>query len=733
MRYLDPAIAPECSDEELLVYAAACGAVYDEVGVPIEQLTSGDVVVTGPWSDWSWLPIQVGIEVLPDQTPPSSRQEPIIVALHDRGVPVGLRLDPPKTERSQYWERFHDAVSWSESVADVVTRLMTETPVSKAPFELVDTVDRALEVIQSLYGKHYGLDFETDTLDVHKIGRLGVALADHRMAYWIVDGVCRRVLPALVELLLDPDSQCRGSGFNYDYRVLMAEVPGFRPTDMPNPALDSQVMNWVWRGGSYRNDLKWLTSDLLGRDVFTFEDMGGVELFWEQSVEAQGAYAAGGDARNSYDLVDDLDVKLRQSHLDELYYGIELPVSPVLAEMQWEGLRLHRRQLLDLVDEYEQRRNGITSELAELGFKGTASNDGDIIRFLFRELSLPVLEKTPKKQQPRVAVDVLRQLSLLRETDPNVRKHLRHIELFVEFSEVDKALSTFLYPPLESMLPYLWAQIKQTSTVTGRISTSEPNIMNIPSRAGKRIRQIVIAPNGCILVDSDYSTLEPRVGAHMSQDEKMMDDFLNGRDVYISLARDMGLGEITKGSRERDNVKTIYLADLYGTSVVKMQVIALKEGRYLPLAEARKYQNGIHEARKEYYAWRDNIVWQARRDGGIIRDMFNRYRKAGSLYAVDPGSRAAGEREVMNFPNQSGAGGVIKSAMPAVQLLFRSAGGSLNNQIHDELLGYIKDLPESEREEFKHEMERIMTQTQTLSVPLLAETGFGNSWYEAKQ
>lgn len=734
-RYLDPHGVSLTSDASLAVaYAASIGAQWDEVGVPVHALHPGDVVVTGPWVDWSWLPAWVGIDSVPDNTPPSARADPMIVALHERSVPIGARVDPPKTARSKHYAGYVDAVRWCEEVASQVQAVHGNITVGRhvAAHAVVTDVDEARRIIAGLHGRAFGFDYETNSLDPRKVTRFGVSFADDRMAWWFPDTVAPALLDDISELLVDPASQARVSGGKYDMGV-HACLTGLEPTEWV-PPYDTQTAFWMWRAFVGGNDLKSLTRKYLGRDVLTFDDVGGPAEFWNQSHETQALYAAAGDARNSYDLVDFVMPRLRDDGLLDLYNDIERPCTGVLAEMELAGMHLDRARLLAIAQDFEQWQRDIIAELASLGFHGNPNADGELRRWLFDTLGLPVIERTEKQQVPSVKQDVLRRLVLRTKDDPGLRVHARACELLLDWSEVDKAMSTFVMPPLIAGWDVMHANFGQTTVVSGRLST-KPNLQNIPGH-GRRgvIREAYVAPPGCELVDADYAQIEPRLCAHMSQDRKLLSDFRNGVDVYASIGRDMGFPEheLGKHAARRQNLKIVYLAWQYLTSAPMVQTIALKQGTYLPLSEARMYMEGMERSRPEFVAWRSNLIADAVQSGRVT-DMWGRRRYVSGLTAIDPSARNAAARIVSNHPPQSGAGCIIKGCMPSVQALMKQAGGSLINQIHDEDLGYVQCMTRAQKDEFEHELtKRMLWYEDRLTVPLEVEIGWGKSWAEAK-
>ena len=732
-RHLDFHGVSPTSDRELaLAYIKSYNVEYDVDGVDTSRLHAGDTVVTGPWSHWGWLPQYIHVEVVPDNTV-IPREPPLLHVLHRWGIPVGLRHKPPGP-RSKWFDLYNEAVRWVDEVAGNLPETPSPISVSSGvkPAVVVESADDARRILASLHGKPYAWDLETDGLDPRVIRRIGIALADADNAWWIIDLVAPLVLDELCALLCDDASEQRGSNLKFDTKVIWGQTKGRLMPTRVSPIWDTQIMAWLLQAGgphTYSNDLKSLAKRYLHRDVLALDDVGGVEHFWEQSYETQALYAAAGDARNSYDLVRYLRGALSDAGLLSVYTDVEQPCIPVLAEMECEGLCLDRRRLLEITQEFTQWSDDIDRELRTLGFDGRLSNDNHIAEYLYDYLQLPILVRTEKLGRGSVAVPVLQRLYLMRDYDAKVAEHARVIELFMEGSAVDKALNTFCIPPLSAGVSTLYERFAQTSTVTGRLAGPT---MQVPGH-GRRavIRECYVAPPGGILWDADYAQIEPRLGAHYSLDPRMLDDFRSGRDVYMSLGHDMGLDITDKSDPRRQNLKTIYLADMYIVRPPQIQTIALRQGTYIPLAVAREYQEGIHRVRPGFFRWRDQLIEHAR-NTREVRDLFNRRRLSYDLTAIDPGRRGGAERETSNFPEQAGAGGILKLAMPGVQRLARSAGGSLVNAVHDELVTYTSDMVDTQRVQFEYELRKTMTDVAELAVPLEVEIGIGYSWAEAK-
>ena len=678
MRYLDPTGISPTHPHLAPAYARACGADFDEVGCDPRRLTYNDTVLTGPWSDWSFLPAYINVEVIPDNTSPT-RTEPLRVALRARNLPTSYFNAPPKTKRAKGYEAYHEAKRWADEMEALFARApRIEVGKKTAPYEVVDDVTRGREVLAHIARQPAAsYDYETNGLDPRLITKRALALADARNSYYLVEPVTRALQKEMHTLLRDTSVQWRASNIKYDLGVSACWNGDF-PTDYA-PVFDTQVMHWLLEPDAFQHGLKYITKQVLKRDVLALDDIGGPDKYFDLPYDTQALYAAAGDARNSYDLVDVLSGQLHDRGLHDLYTRIEQPVTPVLAEMELEGLPLSRAKLVELAYEYEQRALRIRAELKELGFDGNPNADVQIARYLFQDLELPILVQTKTTKRPSVALDVLRMLRLRLEGTPDTGRGLRAVRLFIEWSEVDKALNTFLLPPLQSGLSTFWFALQQTAVKTGRLST-KPNAQNWPDK----LRDICAAPEGYEFTDADYGQIEPRIAAHLSHDPRMLSVFrgeLGDIDAYQALGMDMGfpLDRLGKHSALRKNIKTVYLAEQYGGSAPKIQLIALRQGEFIPLQQCRELQRGIHEARPVFYSWRTRYVERTRRNGGVAVDpLFNRQiDKRRQLNAIDPGARDAAEREVMNWPMQTGAGGVIKLSMPAAQRLHREAGGSM--------------------------------------------------------
>lgn len=742
LRYLDIESLTTTTGDLALRYATACGATWDIVGIPVAELRPGDVVVCGPWRDRSWLPAWVQIEMVPDgqldEVTVKRTDDVLEPVLRDFGLSVGLRTKAPGP-KSKLRERYLEAVAVAASIDEALPRgvvLDSGGPGgSSVPREVVTDRDRALEILTSLHGKPFAFDFETNSLDPSAVRRWGVSFADAHMAYWFTDVVSPSILPQFVELVRN-GRHVRGSNMKYEGEVLYHLTKGTELETWPTDWLpwDTQVTDFLLDPNAFNHGLKYLTKRKLGRDVLELNDVGGPLGFWDQPYEMQALYAAAGDARNSYDLIEYDTPKLKEQGLYDLYVNIEQPITPVIAEMEIQGMHLDRSVVWEVANEFEQYMEDIRVELRVLGFNGNPNADDHIARYLYGECGLPVLVKTEKLGRGSVAMDVLRSLYLMRESNPLVRKHQRALQLFMEWSEVEKAMNTFIVPPLKQRgMRYLYANIKQTRAITGRLA-SEPNIQNWPAHGRRsRLREMVTPPPGMAMGLGDYSQIEPRLGAHFSLDPKLLADFRGGVDVYASLGRTMGFpeAELTKHAPRRQNMKIVFLAWLYETSPMKIQEIALRQGTWLPLAEATMYHKGITQALPQYVRWRDGLVQYAERARVVEEPLFHRRRFVYGLQAVDPATRAAARREVVNYPNQAGAGCMIKGAMPAVQKLCRQAGGSLWNQIHDELDWYVDEMTPSQKDDFEHAVTEAMLWHE-ISVPLEVEYGWGNNWAECK-
>ena len=478
---------------------------------------------------------------------------------------------------------------------------------------------------------------------------------------------------ALAAYLLD------ATAGNYDLQRLSLKYCGFEPAAMP----EAEQLSLLNMGGDGKRQ-----EALLSRAA---------------AVEALAAV---------------LPEKLRELSMDELYEKIELPLCAVLAHMEHRGFLVDREALAAFG---ESLREGIESLQQEIwrsaGREFNINSPKQLGAVLFEELGLPGGKKTKTGWSTNADV-----LDKLRPQHPIVAQVL-------EYRELTKLKSTYADGLLKVIGPdgRIHTSFQMTVTATGRLSSTEPNLQNIPVRRelGALIRKMFVAGPGMTLVDADYSQIELRLLAHISGDEHMRAAFLSGEDVHaVTAAQVFGVPLASVTAEERRRAKAVNFGIVYGISA-----FSLSEDLGVFVSEARAYMEAYLERFAGVREYQKTVVQEAK-ERGYVETLFHRRRYLPELSAPQFPTRAFGERVAMNMPIQGTAADVIKLAMVHVDRRLRAEGlqGRLILQVHDEL---IVECPEAERERCAAVLREEMEGAVRYAVPLVAEAKWGQSWAEA--
>ena len=434
------------------------------------------------------------------------------------------------------------------------------------------------------------------------------------------------------------------------------------------------------------------------------------------SVRYAGRELDGAEA--VYQLFKPLDEKLKELGMEKLYYSIELPLCLVLAEMEKTGFFVDRKALFDFGESLNSGIAALQESIwREAGHAFNINSPKQLGEVLFDELMLPSGKKT--KTGWSTNADVLEKL---RGKHPIVDQVL-------EYRMLTKLKSTYADGLLKVISPdgRIHTNFQMTVTATGRLSSTEPNLQNIPVRKqlGAQIRKMFVASPGMCLVDADYSQIELRLLAHISGDETMRDAFLSGEDFHAVTASNVfnvPLEEVTPTLRSR--AKAVNFGIVYGISAY-----SLAQDIGVWPSEAKAYMDAYLE---KYHGVRDymkSIVEQAREDG-YVSTLYGRRRSLPELKSSNYNTRSFGERVALNMPVQGTAADIIKLAMVNVdkRLKEEKLRAKLLLQVHDEL---IVECPEDEAERVREILKTEMEHTADLTVPLTVDAHIGHSWAEA--
>lgn len=415
-----------------------------------------------------------------------------------------------------------------------------------------------------------------------------------------------------------------------------------------------------------------------------------------------------------------LKKKLEETHQLELFTNIEMPTLKVLAKMQYAGMYVDKDELLEYGNELKEGIEKLTNEIHELcGEEFNINSTKQLGEILFEKLKLPVKKKT--KNGYSTDVDVLEKLRFEHPV----------IEKILEYRQLMKLNSTYV----EGMLPYInkrtnriHSAFHQTVTATGRISSTEPNLQNIPTRIelGKRLRKVFKVKEGYVFVDADYSQIELRVLAHISEDEHMIHAFLNDEDIHAQAASkvfDIPLNEVSK--EKRSEAKAVNFGIVYGISD-----FGLAEQLGISRKKAKQYIEQYLEKYVGIKNFMESITEKAK-ELGYVETLFKRRRYIPELKSNNYMVRQFGNRVAMNTPIQGTAADIMKIAMINVdrELESRNLKSRIVLQIHDELL---LEVAEEEKDEVKKLLKESMENACSLKVPLIVEMCEAKNWYEAK-
>ncbi len=527
------------------------------------------------------------------------------------------------------------------------------------------------------------------------------------------------VLEKLKGYLESPDHKKVGHHLKYDAHVLARY--GIALQGM---AFDSMLESYVLNSVATRHDMDSTARHYLGRETIHFEDVAGKgakQLTFNQiDLETAAPYAA-----EDADVTLALHRKLWEElgaieSLRKVYEEIEQPLVPVLLAMEETGVLINRQMLLEQSRELSARMLELEKEAHELaGGPFNLGSPKQLQQILFEKLELPIVRKTPKGQ-PSTAEDVL--VELAHDYDlPRV---------IIDFRSVSKLKSTYT-----DKLPLQIAQntgrvhtsYHQAVTATGRLSSTDPNLQNIPIRTpeGRRIRQAFIAPEGQVLLAADYSQIELRIMAHLSADKGLLRAFADGEDVHRATAAEVFETPLDDVSADqRRSAKAINFGLMYG-----MSAFGLAKQLDITRGEAQEYVNLYFDRYPGVKAFMDDIRGTAR-EQGYVETVFGRRLYLPEINARNVQRRQYAERTAINAPMQGTAADIIKRAMIAVQdwLLVDKVNARMIMQVHDEL---VFEVGENQIEDVRDRVVDLMSRSADLTVPLVVDTGVGSNWDEA--
>lgn len=526
------------------------------------------------------------------------------------------------------------------------------------------------------------------------------------------------VLTQLKPILEDPSQLKVGQNLKYDRSVLANH-----DINLQGIAHDTMLQSYVLDSTATRHNMDSLALKYLGRKTTKYEEVAGKGAkqipFNQVSVEVATPYAAE-DAEVTLALHETLLPQLEDKGLVALYRDLEMPLLSVLSTIERTGVLIDSAML-------QQQSHEITQKLADIekaafdeaGESFNLSSPKQIQAILFDKLELPILKKTPKGQ-PSTAEEVLQELALDYPLPELILKHRSLAKL--------KSTYTDKLPGMVNMTTgRVHTSYHQAVAATGRLSSSDPNLQNIPIRSpeGRRIRQAFIAPEGHVILAADYSQIELRIMAHLSGDEGLLNAFSAGEDVHRATAAEVfGISKDEVSSDQRRSAKAINFGLIYG-----MSAFGLAKQLSIGRAEAQNYIDLYFARYPGVKTYMEQTKEQAKAQG-YVETLFGRRLYLPDINSSNGQRRQYAERTAINAPMQGTAADIIKRAMLAVdQWIEHDAKGvKMIMQVHDELVFEVK----SDRiEETKQQIINLMEAAAELNVPLLVEADVGKNWDEA--
>ncbi|MBM4446603.1 MAG: DNA polymerase I [Chloroflexi bacterium] len=649
-------------------------------------------------------------------------------------VPIILNLNAcqvSRYDRHQVVELFREL-----GFAQLLSRLPEEIegtptvapgkPISKKDYHIIDS-DQALDklITQLLAAKEFTVDVETSSKEVMAAELVGISLSSkpgeayyiplgHRGLSHISQLPLSQVIARLKPVLEDTKIPKIAQNGKFDMTVL-AEY-GIR---LENLSFDTMIAAYLL--GEKSIGLKALAFNKLGVEMTPITDLigkGAKQLSMAMATIEQVTDYACADADITLRLKSVLDAELRKEGLWQLFSEVEMPLVPVLVDMERNGVAIDVELLRDMSHSLGKEMLRLEAEVYNsLGYRFNINSSQQLSRILYEEIRLPKPRKTKSGYSTEASA-----LEELKGTHPI-------IELVLQYRQLAKLKSTYTdaFPALVNpKTGRLHTSFNQTGTTTGRLSSSEPNMQNIPIRSelGGRIRQAIIAQPGWYLLSADYSQIDLRALAHISQDQELIATFLRDEDVHTATASRVFNVPTDKVIPEMRRVaKTVNFGVIYG-----MSDYGLEQATSFSREEAAQFISAYFEKYPRVKEYIEATKSQAR-ELGYVQTVMGRRRYIPEIKSPNRQVREAAERMAINMPVQGTSADIIKIAMVNLhrEMEKQNLRSKMNLQVHDELLF---EVPPEETDLMKELVAEIMPQALKLSVPLKIDIKLGKNWAE---
>ncbi|MCL6583368.1 MAG: DNA polymerase I [bacterium] len=723
--------------EQMVDFLALCGDKIDNIpGVPgIGEKTARDLLLEfGSLDDILARASEIKKPRVREKIieyKEQAEQSRFLATIH-RDVPIVFQVDefriqPPDRDGLIQYLRELEFFSLLKQLPESPPQDQPKYPHDYRTVLSEEMFDELLAYLQKV--PEFALDLETTSKDPMRAKIVGISFSFlAHLAYYIpiahrylscpqqlpLDYVLERLRPILENEKIGKI----GQNIKYDYLVLYRygiELRGI--------SFDTMIASWLLNPGRTQHNLEVIALEYLNYQMLTYKQLVGTGkngMTFDQVDIPQASFYSCEDADITFQLTNILRPKIEQEGLSSLFSTIELPLVKILAHMEREGVKIDPESLSLMSRELEGRLQELTRQIHLLaGEPFNLDSPKQLGYILFDKLHLPVKKRT--KNGPSTDVDVLTELA---------QKHYDLPLLMLEYRQLKKLKSTYV-----DALPCLinpetgriHTSFNQTATATGRLSSSEPNLQNIPIRTelGKRIREAFVPEKGYLLLSADYSQVELRILAHLSQDPILIQAFQQEEDIHTRTACEIfNLSPQMINGELRRRAKVVNFGIIYG-----MSPFGLAKDLGISRTTANEYIEHYFLRYAGVKTFLDRTIQQAR-ETGYVTTLFNRKRHLPELHSSDKNIRQMAERMAINTPVQGTAADLVKLAMIRIfnRLLERSSSARMILQIHDELLF---EVPEGEIEEISHLVRGEMEKVIHLSIPLKVDIGLGSSWAKA--
>jgi DNA polymerase-1 len=614
----------------------------------------------------------------------------------------------------------------------ILNEYLTNSADRATGYQVVDSEQALDQMIKKLSdSKRIALCVEADTPISFRGNIIGISFTNKVKSGWYIplghrglsnDGqLGEKVVLQRLKPLLESET-IEKTAYNLKRQILVLRDHGI---ELRGGKYDPMLMSYVLNPTRHAHKLEDLAKEYLQYQTKTLKGMvgSGQKQIAMPDVEIRALcdYCCE-NVDLVFEITDLLEKDLQKDALDSFYFDLELPVTGVLADVEWNGVKIDTNTLTRLSQEMGKNLDRTVAEIYEIaGGEFNINSPKQIGEVLFQKLKLPMVKKTRKTKDFSTSVEVLEELA----------KEYDLPQKILDYRQFSKLKSTYvdaLPLMIDPKTSRVHTNYQQTVAATGRLSSTDPNLQNIPIRTpwGRLIRDAFIAEKGNVLISADYSQIELRVMAHLSADQTLIDSFLKNEDIHARTASevfDVPMDKMTKDIRNR--AKAINYGINYGQSPFGLaQLLGIDQ------KEAKDYIDRYFE---KYYRVKDYLEQTIEfvKERGYVTTMFGRRRYIPEIRSRDRNVFLAAQRAAVNTPLQGTAADIIKLAMIEVQKEIDSA--ELNTkmimQVHDEL---VFEVPENEKERAAKMIKEKMEGVTRLAVPLTVDLSIGNNWREAK-